>query len=395
MPSDSWYSPVVNSNVSSAAYRGRSWTNTLGFRTIAKKNLPVNSYWDKRYRAEQSYYAGDSRTTLSNGAFLQITPPRWKYTRDQMINYVSTYFTNAKTDALNKNPNTWNALTISALGKASDMKANLAVTFAEAGKTSDLILNRANRIYMAMRAFRRGRFKEVATQLGISRRTVHKTWLEYKYGWMPLLMETKGAAELLAQHHVGRPPHFRVASSMTYNGSYNVSGLWGTGYTTAKTAWYESSTADVTDSVVIDLEVTNEFAASMQQMGLTNPALVAWELVPYSFVFDWFISVGDYLQAVTALHGLTVKRSMQRRIYSGYASYGRPSDLKEQNATYSWFTSRETFSGPMREYHRSPFVVDTSSLYPPRRRSPFGFEKMITSLALLKTNSRSFSGIRI
>lgn len=34
-----------------------------------------------------------------------------------------------------------------------------------------------------------------------------------------------------------------------------------------------------------------------QLLGLTNPELVAWELVPYSFVADWFIPLGDWMAA--------------------------------------------------------------------------------------------------
>lgn len=31
-----------------------------------------------------------------------------------------------------------------------------------------------------------------------------------------------------------------------------------------------------------------------------NPFVTAWELVPFSFVVDWFVNVGDWLQSQTA-----------------------------------------------------------------------------------------------
>jgi len=35
----------------------------------------------------------------------------------------------------------------------------------------------------------------------------------------------------------------------------------------------------------------------MPQLGLSRPLTSAWELVPYSFVIDWFVGVGDWLDA--------------------------------------------------------------------------------------------------
>lgn len=40
-------------------------------------------------------------------------------------------------------------------------------------------------------------------------------------------------------------------------------------------------------------------------MGITNPLQVAWELVPYSFVIDWILPVGDYLSSLDSLLSVT------------------------------------------------------------------------------------------
>lgn len=51
----------------------------------------------------------------------------------------------------------------------------------------------------------------------------------------------------------------------------------------------------------------NSTVASLRDYGVINPAAIAWELIPFSFVVDWFIGVGDYLNNYTALSGITWK----------------------------------------------------------------------------------------
>jgi len=56
----------------------------------------------------------------------------------------------------------------------------------------------------------------------------------------------------------------------------------------------------------LEVEASNTTLMRLEQFGLANPAALAWELIPFSFVADWFVGVGDYLNAQTALLGLTV-----------------------------------------------------------------------------------------
>lgn len=60
----------------------------------------------------------------------------------------------------------------------------------------------------------------------------------------------------------------------------------------------------------------SHIGSSLSRLGLTNPALLAWELVPFSFVADWFVNIGDCLQSLDnplQISGLTVIKSMKVR----------------------------------------------------------------------------------
>jgi hypothetical protein len=49
----------------------------------------------------------------------------------------------------------------------------------------------------------------------------------------------------------------------------------------------------------------------MRMLGLRDQDIpvTVWELVPWSFVVDWFVNVGDWIQAVTPNPSVTVKGS--------------------------------------------------------------------------------------
>jgi hypothetical protein len=57
----------------------------------------------------------------------------------------------------------------------------------------------------------------------------------------------------------------------------------------------------------------------MAGFGLTSPVSLAWELIPFSFVVDWFLPIGSAIQAFSAFEGLT--------FMSGYKTYFTKSNV--------------------------------------------------------------------
>lgn len=358
--------------------RSRNWTNTANYSTVPKDLLPVNSYTDSMRKPSQ-VFGTEIRFTKPNGPTITNT-----------ICYSTLAAMLARHDELSaftavverSDSAMENEVKLATYLKVADAKTNLGVALAEAHKTSDLILSSARRIDRAYRSFRRGDFRRVAQELNISPNRVHKNWLEYKYGWMPVLMDVKNGAEFFAQQHMGRSPRFvaqtKVSSSVkrvvkTIDESYSLGSYY-----------VETGLAEKVYRCKIWCELTNPHLSAIQQLGLTNPALVAWELIPYSFVFDWFISVGDWLTALTAFHGVTVRRAMISRIRQLHVEYyshaHRWDNTQGSSSGYDF-----TFRSDGRSYTRYSFVVNPLDVFPRVRFPDFGFNRTTTSLALIRS----------
>jgi hypothetical protein len=286
-----------------------------------------------------------------------------------------------------------NAAVVKCLGKVSDAKVNVAVALAEAHKTSDLILSTARRIDRAYRALRKGNLKVVAKELNITPKRVHKTWLEYKYGWMPLLMDVKGSAEYFAQQNLVRPPRFHCVANIEETKSTSwpyTTGRYGGG--TVNGSYFLSS--HLKTRVKVWCELSSPHISTIQQLGLTNPALIAWELVPFSFVLDWFVGVGDYLTAMTSLQGVTVYRTLKSVEESDAHIYSQPATSVVAGG-WLYETPGQTYSSSERRYDRDTLLgFSLLGLYPPRNNR-FNFDKLVTSLALIRGQYRGGnSGVR-
>jgi hypothetical protein len=205
-------------------------------------------------------------------------------------------------------------------------------------------------------------------------------------------MDVKGAAEFFAQQQVIRPPRFQVSATeeitRTLSGKVTDTAYGAGGFT--KTLTYFHS-GNYKCRVKVWCELSSPHLSELQQIGLTNPALVVWELIPFSFVFDWFVSVGDWLTGLTALQGVTVRRAMLSSVESIGVTYslGATNNVNAaENRRYIDSGYASAFS--RRSYNRASLSLSPGSLYPPVTNS-FGFSKLVTSLALIQGNYRGNS----
>lgn len=212
-----------------------------------------------------------------------------------------------------------------ALSKLKDKllgeQSQLAASWGERKQTVDMIAERAAQMRKAWRSLRRGDFHGFKRHLHLpifkgdnrwSRPTdAAKIWLEYWFGWKPLVQDIYNAVDVLQ-----RPgPDLQVSGRATVRDTYIATPKTGT--------WnwhYNWPLVTVRTLVQTKVAVSNPQLYRANQLGLVNPASVAWELIPFSFLVDWFIPVGEFLDSWTTYCGLTLSHSFTTRSRRGYGT---------------------------------------------------------------------------
>lgn len=204
--------------------------------------------------------------------------------------------------------NDWNAAFSKLRERTTGSDFNMSVFLGEGHQTLGLITNSAERIVKSMlKLWRRDplgaaralvdgtdRVIKPINHRKFATGTLSSNWLELQYGWLPLLGDTRGAAESLA--HAMEVPFrkkftVRKRKEKMSTKQYGLNGPCRDNRTYA--SWYSC------DRLQIHIEMAERPSLSWT-LGLENPELVAWELLPWSFVIDWFLPIGQYLEARAA-----------------------------------------------------------------------------------------------
>lgn len=192
------------------------------------------------------------------------------------------------------------AANVKALNKLGGNKQQVLVDLLESRQTFQMLYQTSLKLYDALMLIKRGRPQNALNRLGLnpvdilSGKTLADGWLQYKYGWKPLVDSIYGYQELLKDDwEVNRVINARGTQRFDYSkvvsdgqgGEHEYFGYGG--YTTH----YRAS-------------VKRPALGELNALGALNPVSVAWEVIPYSFVVDWFVPVGDVLEAYSSIAGL-------------------------------------------------------------------------------------------
>jgi len=145
-------------------------------------------------------------------------------------------------------------------------------------------------------------------------------WLEFRYAWMPMVYSLEDIQEALSTIERGSVKG-RARSVVDLSDSKTVTDPNGDGGRASYT-----STTTITGHVTIRGYAVGTFSTGGGRFGF-DPLLTAWELVTLSFVVDWFIDIGSWLQTYSPFAegglvntGYSLKYEFERS-YSGNISY--------------------------------------------------------------------------
>lgn len=190
-----------------------------------------------------------------------------------------------------------------ALNDLNDGSLQSGADLGEGLESIDMMANTAKQIAAALLAAKRGAWGEIPGHLGMNRKDIlngrfpANRWLEYQYGWKPLFGTLHDTYEKSVAPALDKGILVLGKKSNKYE------------QTQKKHSLSDNSFAELTriDSAKVHIvaRLTTPGLRNASQWGLINPASVAWELVPFSFVVDWFVPIGNVLSAITDTAGLT------------------------------------------------------------------------------------------
>ncbi len=286
------------------------------------------------------------------------------------------------TDLLSESSGLGNSSLITALSNLKGKKVDLGVAWAERKLTASLIADTATRIGGAYVSLLHGKPRQAMLALGISKKrreprssNAAGKWLELQYGWKPLLSDVYGSAEALAKQP---PSNWRV----TAKGTKSSKRTWE--YKRNLKTWPSpdsrgTCTANFGAFTRIDALPANEALVSLSSVGVTNPLLVGWELVPFSFVVDWFYPVGNWLNTLDAMLGYTdIWTSTSVRIKANWSTSGVGFTLPNTRYVNAGYSGSKRYSSLTRSV-QSGLVIP----HVPRVKNPLSLQHMSNALALL------------
>lgn len=176
---------------------------------------------------------------------------------------------------------------------------NAAVFGAELSQTVGMVGDRVRSVLQGFRYALMGQYGKALKMLAIKRPKAQRKFkdvsdfvLETRYGWLPLLGDIYEAMKAVhAMTTNARSVEFteRRTVRVTQDASPSTS------------IYQVPSVGTFTRSYTVRFTEQMSVARSL---GLLNPASVLWEKLPWSFVFDWFIPIGDYLSVLAEVPNL-------------------------------------------------------------------------------------------
>lgn len=236
-------------------------------------------------------------------------------------------------------------------GKLYKGSAALGVTMASWKQSRDMITTRYNQMTLqatrfeerARRVLIRGKSRGKRKTHQVSLKNLGSQYLEMVFGWQPLLADIHAAATTVVHT---KPQSFWIGGT-------------GRGYLALEVRPNPYPTKDNFDVFTYSgvlrhtrkarVTVSNENLWLRERAGLNNPAAVAWDLVPWSFVVNMFVNTSALVNSITDFAGLKFDQAVtvEASSIAAHTVHARSNGDVSYGGTTSWDSDqkRQTLGG--------------------------------------------------
>lgn len=140
-------------------------------------------------------------------------------------------------------------------------------------------------------------------------------YLEGVFGWAPFIRDTMAIRDAIVKELQREGTHYSVTRKSAEK--RNAATFLGPSEAPFR---FLAGTIQQGTQIGVQYRIDRHYIAALSSLGLTNPLATLWQLLPLSFVVDWFVSIGSFLRGLTVGHGLAFE--------SGYKTWFTRSDYK-------------------------------------------------------------------
>lgn len=265
----------------------------------------------------------------------------------------------------------WNQA-LSRLNEKVRGSLDLGVDLAEAGQTRRMI-----RATEEVLKFARG-WRGLAHFNRRDLSSLSDGWLQWQYGWRPLVQDVFDAA--------GEGLRIVVDALQKVSASCTMRSTGGV------------RSPNRIDGLMIPIEgASNEKSSCRFQVAFEprdfdyarfsslNPISLGWEIIPYSFVVDWFLDVGSYLRNVETglLYGPLFRGGFASELYVNDIAATACGSGKYTDGTSTWSLDAATAWRKQRFFNRT--ILSSWPLpYLPSVKANLGWQRLTSAAALLE-----------
>jgi hypothetical protein len=135
--------------------------------------------------------------------------------------------------------------------------------------------------------------------------------LEVYFGYKPIMSDIDACAETLSKEF---DPETVDASAKRRDTRQTSLVFTGSKFWKDEEWWYKVKCG-------CEAQITNPNLALAQSLGLVNPFATAWELMPWSFVVDYFINVNQFVNCLTDEYGVALSKPFTRETMWSFSLY--------------------------------------------------------------------------